>query len=56
MPGNKLRSIKPAGRKMYEGMKRRGMSKSKAAAIANAWSRDDGKADGKRAKKKGKRK
>lgn len=56
MPGKKLKSIKPAGRKMYEGLKRRGMSKSQAAAIANAWAKRDGKADGKGVKRKGKRK
>ena len=55
MPGNKLKSIKPAGRKMYEKLKGK-LGKTTAAKIANAWARDDGKADGKRAKKKGKRK
>lgn len=42
--------------KMYTGLRKQGMSKSKAAAIANAWARDDGKADGKAAKKRGGRK
>lgn len=36
MPGNRLRSITPSRRKAYETMKKSGMSKSSAAAIANA--------------------
>ena len=34
MPGKKYRSIKKP--KMYEGLRRRGFSKSRAAAISNA--------------------
>lgn len=34
MPGKKYRSIKKP--KMYEGLRKRGMSKSRAAAISNA--------------------
>jgi hypothetical protein len=34
MPGKKYRSIKRP--KMYEGLRRKGMSKSRAAAISNA--------------------
>jgi len=58
MPGKKGGkhgpSIKAAT--MYEGLKRKGMSKSKAAAISNAWARDDGKVGpGKKGGKKGKK-
>ena len=37
MPASRLRSIKPKGRKMYEGLRERGFPKSKAAAIANSY-------------------
>lgn len=56
MPGKKRPGKSIKAPKMYEGLKRRGMSKSQAAAISNAWARDDGKADGKGVKRKGKRK
>jgi hypothetical protein len=39
MPGKKWRSIKPKGRKVYHGLRKRGMSKTQAAKIANAHAR-----------------
>lgn len=36
MPGNRLKSITPGRRHAYESMKASGMSKTKAAKIANA--------------------
>lgn len=36
MPGNRLRSITPGRRPVYEALRRQGMRKSVAAAIANA--------------------
>lgn len=51
MPGkNKYASIKH--KRMYRALKRQGMSKKKAAMISNAWMRDDGRADGRRAKRR----
>ena len=47
-------SIK-AGR-MYEGLRKQGMSKEQAARISNSWAANDGVADGKAAKKRGGRK
>lgn len=45
MPGKKYASIKNP--KMYEGLRRHGYSKSKAAAISNAAHRGGGKKKGK---------
>lgn len=36
MPGNRLKSITPGRRDVYERLKAKGMSKRKAARIANA--------------------
>jgi hypothetical protein len=36
-------------RDMFNALKKEGMSVKKAAMISNAWMRDDGRADGKRA-------
>jgi hypothetical protein len=36
MPGNRLKSITPGRRAVYERLKAKGMSKKKAAKIANA--------------------
>jgi len=36
MPGNRLRSITPGRRHVYEGLRKRGFSKARAAKIANA--------------------
>lgn len=36
MPGNRLRSITPGRRPVYERLRAEGMSKKKAAKIANA--------------------
>ena len=36
MPGNRLKSITPGRRDVYEKLKGKGMSKRKAARIANA--------------------
>ena len=55
VPGKKkYNSIRK--RDMYEALKREGMSKRKAAMISNAWMRDDGRADGKRAYGRGRSK
>lgn len=54
VPGKKkYNSIRK--RDMYEALKREGMSKRKAAMISNAWMRDDGRADGKRAYGRGRK-
>ena len=36
MPGKRLRSITPGRRNVYEALKRSGLSKTRAAKIANA--------------------
>ena len=36
MPGRKLKSITPGRRNVYEALKRSGLSKTRAAKIANA--------------------
>ncbi len=36
MPGKKMNSIKPGRRRVYEALKRKGYSKTKAAKIANS--------------------
>jgi transposase len=36
MPGKRLASITPGRRRVYEALKRQGMSKERAAKIANA--------------------
>jgi len=57
MPGKKYRSIKRP--KVYEGLRRRGMSKTRAAKIANAGrkgSAKGGKKSGKKRRKSTRRK
>lgn len=48
MPGKKYASIKAP--KMYEGLRKHGMSKSQAAAISNAYAKKKGKGKGKKRK------
>lgn len=45
MPGNRLKSITPGRRNVYEELKRKGMPKSKAAKIANAGKTKSGRSN-----------